>query len=208
MGRVLSVNVAHVRTIERQGKPERTGIWKLPATGRLAVGSLGLAGDVQADRTAHGGPDQALYAYAREDLDWWEERVGRRLENGTFGENLTLRGVDASAATVGERWRAGTALVEASAPRIPCWKLGVRMDDPGFVKAFAAALRPGAYLRVLEEGEIGAEDAVEVLERPDHGVTVRVIAEAYLRDRSLAARMLEAPQLPARWRSWALERAA
>jgi MOSC domain-containing protein YiiM len=205
---VLSVNLADVRTVERQGKPARTGIWKLPADGRVAVGREGLAGDVQADRKVHGGPDKAVYAYAREDLDWWEEQLERPLENGTMGENLTLRGIDASGALVGERWRVGTALLEVTSPRIPCWKLGVKMDDPRFLKTFAAALRPGSYLRVIEEGELGAGDAVEAVERPDHTVSVRLVADAYLHDHSLAGRMLEAPGLPEGWRSWAQQRAA
>ena len=208
MGSVLSVNLADVRTIERRGKPVRTGIWKLPASGRVHAGHEGLAGDVQADRRVHGGPDMAVYSYAREDIDWWETELGRELADGTFGENLTLRGVDVTGARVGERWRVGDALLEVSAPRIPCWKLGVKMDDPRFVKRFAKALRPGAYLRVVEEGELGAGDSVELVERPDHAVSVGLTAQAYLADHSLAARLLEAPALPGSWRHWASERAA
>ena len=208
MGSVLSVNLADVRIIERRGKPVRTGIWKLPAAGRVHAGREGLAGDVQADRRVHGGPDMAVYSYAREDEDWWETQLGRELANGTFGENLTLRGVDVTAARVGERWRIGEALLEVSAPRIPCWKLGVKMDDPRFVKTFARALRPGAYLRVIEEGELAAGDDLELVERPDHAVSVGLIAEAYLADHSLAPRLLAADALPDSWRDWATARAA
>jgi MOSC domain-containing protein YiiM len=208
MGSVLSLNLADVRTIERRGKPVKTGIWKLPAVGRVHTGREGLDGDVQADRQVHGGADMAVYSYAREDIDWWETELGRPLEDGTFGENLTLRGVDVGDSRVGERWRVGEVLLEVSAPRIPCWKLGVRMDDPRFVKRFARALRPGAYLRVVEEGELGAGDSVEVMERPDHAVSVRLIAEAYLADHSLAPRLLEAPALTDGWRDWATGRAA
>lgn len=208
MGSVLSVNLADVRVIERRGKPVRTGIWKLPAAGRVHAGREGLAGDVQADRRVHGGPDMAVYSYAREDEDWWETQLGRELANGAFGENLTLRGVDVTAARVGERWRIGKALLEVSAPRIPCWKLGVKMDDPRFVKTFARALRPGAYLRVIEEGELAGGDDVELLERPDHAVSVGLIAEAYLADHSLAPRLLAADALPDSWRDWATARAA
>jgi len=202
------VNLADVRIIERRGKPVRTGIWKLPAAGRVHAGREGLAGDVQADRRVHGGPDMAVYSYAREDEDWWETQLGRELANGAFGENLTLRGVDVTAARVGERWRIGKALLEVSAPRIPCWKLGVKMDDPRFVKTFARALRPGAYLRVIEEGELGAGDDLELVERPDHAVSVGLIAEAYLADHSLAPRLLAADALPDSWRDWATARAA
>jgi MOSC domain-containing protein YiiM len=208
MGSVLSVNLADVRTIERRGKPVRTGIWKLPAAGRVHAGREGLDGDVQADRRVHGGPDMAVYSYAREDADWWEAQLGRELEDGTFGENLTLRGIEVTGALVGERWRVGEALLEVSAPRIPCWKLGVKMDDPRFVKTFGRALRPGAYLRVIEEGTIAAGDTVEVVEHPDHGVTVALISEARLFDQSLAPRLLDAPALPLAWRDWASSRAA
>jgi MOSC domain-containing protein YiiM len=208
VGSVLSVNLAEVRTIERRGKPVRTGIWKLPADGRVLARRDGLLGDVQADRRVHGGPDMAVYAYAREDVDWWERELGRGLENGIFGENLSLRDVDVSGARVGERWRVGRALLEVSAPRIPCWKLGVRMGDPGFVKRFARALRLGAYLRVVEQGDVGPGDAVELVERPEHGVSIGLIGEAYLADHSLAPRLLEASALPDSWRDWASQRAA
>jgi MOSC domain-containing protein YiiM len=208
VGSVVSVNLADVRTVERRGKPVETGIWKLPADGPVHAGAEGLDGDVQANRDVHGGADQALYAYAREDVDWWEGELGRPLELGIFGENLTVRGVDVTGALVGERWRTGSALLEVSAPRIPCWKLGVKMGDPRFVKRFGAALRPGAYLRVLEEGEIGAGDRLEVVDRPAHDVTVRLVAAARLRDASLRPRLLAAPALPAVWREWAEQQAA
>jgi MOSC domain-containing protein YiiM len=200
---ILSVNLADVRTVLRHGERVPTGIWKLPAAGRVAVGRLGLGGDTQADPSVHGGVDKAVYAYAREDTEWWEAELGRPLENGTFGENLTLEGVDVSAALVGERWRAGSSLLEVSEPRFPCWKLGVKMGDPGFLLRFAKALRPGAYLRVIEEGELGAGDAVEIAERPDHDVTIRLMAEAVLSDHGLAPRLLAASALSAEYRQWA-----
>lgn len=208
MGSLLSVNLADVRTIERRGKPVRTGIWKLPTEGRVAATRLGLAGDVQADPTVHGGPDKAVYAYAREDTEWWETELGRALEHGAFGENLTLDGIDASGARVGERWRIGSALLEVSEPRLPCWKLASKMGDAHFINRFAKALRPGAYLRVIEEGELRAGDEIEVVERPDHDVTVRLIAEAVLADQGLAPRLLAAPRLSSQYREWAESRAA
>jgi MOSC domain-containing protein YiiM len=208
VGSLLSVNLADLRTLERGGKPVSTGIWKLPAAGRVHAGPEGLEGDVQADRSVHGGIDQALYAYAREDLDWWEGEVGRPLEAGAFGENLTLAGIDASGATVGERWRLGGVLAEVTSPRIPCWKLATKMGDPRFIKTFARARRMGAYLRVIEPGELGAGDAVERLSSPDHGVTVKLVADALLGDHSLAPRLLEAPELAADVRDWAAARVA
>jgi MOSC domain-containing protein YiiM len=126
--------------------------------------------------------------------------------SGNFGENLTLNGIDASGAVIGEHWRAGTVLLEVSEPRIPCAKLALRMGDPLFGKRFAKANRPGAYLRIVEEGDLAAGDEVEVLDRPDHGVTSALISEAVLSDHSLAPRLLEVPQLSDSWREWALER--
>ena len=149
---VLSVNVAQIREIPHQGRMVPTGIWKLPVEGRVAVRGVNIEGDEQADRAVHGGPHKAVYAYAREDIDWWQDELGRELPNGVFGENLTVRDLDLGAALIGERWRVGSAVLEVSEPRFPCWKLGVRFDDPKMLKRFAAARRPGTYLRIAEEG--------------------------------------------------------
>jgi MOSC domain-containing protein YiiM len=186
----------------------RTGIWKVPVDGRVAVRGVNVEGDEQADRAVHGGPDKALYAYAREDTDWWERELGRELPHGAFGENLTLTGVDVSGALIGERWRIGTVLLEVSEPRFPCWKLGVRFGDPRMLKRFSAALRPGAYLRIAEEGKLGAGDAVEIVERPDHDLTIAGFAHAYLEDRDALPRLLEVPAVSKMWRDWVRERAA
>ncbi len=156
----------------------------------------------------HGGEHKAVYAYAWEDTLWWQEELGRELEPGNFGENLTLSGIDVPEAVVGERWRVGSALLEVSEPRFPCFKLGLRMGDPRFVKRFAAARRTGTYLRIVEEGDVGAGDAIERLARPDHGVTIGLFAEAYLGDHALAARLLEAPQVSSAWQEWARGRKA
>src|ERR671919_3044126 len=153
-GSVLSVNVADIREVPRGGRMVKTGIWKLPVEGRVAVRGVNVVGDEQADRSVHGGPDKALYAYAREDYAWWERQLGRPLDPGTFGENLTTEGIQVTDALVGERWRAGSVVLQVTSPRVPCWKLGVRMGDPGFPRRFAAAGRPGAYLAILEEGAV------------------------------------------------------
>jgi MOSC domain-containing protein YiiM len=203
---VLSVNLAEVRSIRHRGNDVRTGIWKLPSEGRVAALRDGLVGDVQADRRVHGGPDKAVYAYAQEDYAWWEQELGRSLEPALFGENLTTEGVDASCALVGERWRVGSALLEVAGPRLPCFKLGAKMGDRTFLKRFARALRPGAYLRVVEEGELGAGDPVEIVEQPTHDVSVTLVARAALGEGALAPRLLAAPQLPAEWRRWAEQR--
>jgi MOSC domain-containing protein YiiM len=207
-GSVLSVNVAEIREVPRGGRMVPTGIWKNPVAGRVAVRGVNVEGDEQADRAVHGGPDKALYAYAREDTDWWERELERELPHGAFGENLTLSGADVSGALIGERWRVGSVLLEVSEPRFPCWKLGVRFGDPTMLKRFSAALRPGAYLRIVEEGELAAGDAVEIAERPDHDLTIARFAHAYLEDRSELPRLLEVPAVSKTWRDWVRERAA
>jgi MOSC domain-containing protein YiiM len=203
----MSVNVGGVRAVDLGDRTITTAIWKAPVDGRVPVGGVNLRGDDQADRSVHGGEHKAVYAYAWEDTLWWQEELGRELVPGNFGENLTLSGVDVPEAVVGERWRVGSALLEVSEPRFPCFKLGLRMGDPRFVKRFAAARRTGAYLRIVEEGDMGAGDPIEIRERPDHGVTIGLFAEAYLGDRALAGRLLEAALAP-RWREWAEQKSA
>ena len=205
-GRVLSVSVGTPRLIEWLGHVEATSIWKTPVEGRVAVRGLNIEGDDQADRRVHGGPDKAVYSYAREDEDWWAEQLGRPLEAGTFGENLTLEGIDVTRAVVGERWEIGSTVLEVAQPRMPCWKLGARMGDPGFPDLFSDAGRPGAYLRIFREGEIGAGDAVRVVHRPVHGVTVGEVARIYHSARDEAYRLLDVPELAYVLRRWAARR--
>jgi MOSC domain-containing protein YiiM len=204
---VLSVNVADIREVSHRGIRVKTGIWKLPVEGPLAVRGVNVEGDDQADRAVHGGVHKAVYAYAREDTDWWEAELGETLPNGAFGENLTLRGVDVTGALIGERWRIGSVLLEVSEPRFPCWKLGVRFGDPKMLKRFAAARRPGAYLRIAEEGVLEAGDTVEVLSRPGHGLTIAGFAHAYLEDREELPALL-IPEVAESWGEWVRERAA
>ena len=203
MAKVVAVTVGKPRPIDRgKGRVDTSAIWKEPVTGRLAVRGVNIEGDDQADRSVHGGPNRAVYAYAAEDTDWWEAELGRELGPGIFGENLTLRGVDVTGARVGERWKIGTVVLEVTSPRVPCWKLAKKMGDPLFIKRFAQARRPGAYLRIIEEGELGAGDEVEIVERPDHDVTLGLFVEAYEHDRTLLPRLLEADALPTAWRDW------
>ena len=205
-GALLSVNVGSPREIEWLGRREATSIWKSPVDGRVAVRGVNVAGDDQADREFHGGPDKAVYAYAREDTVWWERELGRELEHGNFGENLTVSGLDVTGAVVGERWEVGAVVLEVAQPRIPCWKLGARMEDASFPVHFAAAGRPGAYLRIVEEGEIGADDGVRVVGKPEHGITVGVVARIYHQERGRASTLLDAPELCSDWHDWALRR--
>jgi len=204
--RVISVNVGRPREIDTGRRKVSTAIWKSPVAGRVAVRGVNLAGDDQADRSVHGGPDKAVYAYAIEDTRHWEAELGRKLGPGAFGENLTTEDVDVTGAILGERWQIGTTLLEVVQPRLPCFKLGLRMSDPSFVRRFAQASRPGAYLRIVEEGELGEGDrvSVEAGAPPDHDVTIGLVFDAILRDRSLIPRVLEAPQLIPSLREWLL----
>jgi len=200
---VVAVNVGPVREVRWRGAIVRTAIWKEPVGARaVTLRGVNLDGDDQADRSVHGGADKAVYAYAEEDYRYWSEEEGVLTQHGLFGENLTVRGLELRSALVGERWRIGTALLEVAQPRLPCYKLGIRMADPYFPRRFLAVGRAGAYLRIVEEGELRAGDAIDVVHQPDHGVTLGHMVEA-VTDRRRAAALLRAPRLPAFWRGLA-----
>jgi MOSC domain-containing protein YiiM len=202
-GRLLSVNVGTAREFRYGGRTAKSAIWKTPAVGRVAARGVNLAGDEQADRQAHGGPDKAVYAYAVEDARWWERQIGRPFVCGEFGENLTTEGIDVNGALIGERWKIGTAILEVSEPRVPCWRLGVRMNDNHFPRRFTEAMRPGSYLRIVAEGEVAAGDEIRIIERPETDLTVRDVFRIYTRDRNEAERLLAAPRLSGAWKEWA-----
>ena len=183
-GQVRSVNVAASRA-PNPAKAETggTGIFKVPVDGPVRVevprpknsgpGQSGLLGDVICDIKHHGGPNQAVYAYAREDLDWWERQLGRELPDGMFGENLTTEGLNLTDAVIGERWQVGEWLVlEANGPRIPCATFAAKMAEPKWIRRFTEVGITGVYLRVVRPGEVRCGDRVEVLSRPAHGVTI------------------------------------
>lgn len=157
------MNLGVPRELKVSGRMLMTGIFKEPVDGRVAVGEMGLEGDVQVDRRVHGGRDQAVYAYAIEDVEFWEEELGRDLGPGFFGENLTVRGIDLSNSVAGERWEVGDAVLEVTFPRQPCMKLQTKVGEPGFVKRFAKAGRPGRYMSVVSPGEVGAGDPVRLV---------------------------------------------
>jgi MOSC domain-containing protein YiiM len=205
---VESVNVGAPRDVKVDGHVVRTAIWKAPVEGRVPLRGVNLRGDDQADRSVHGGPDKAVYAYAAQDTEWWEAELGRTLGPGAFGENLTVSGLPVSEAVIGERWAVGSTLLEVAQPRLPCFKLGIRMGDPRFLRRFTQAGRPGAYLRVLREGDIGAGDRVEVVSRPLHGVTSALVARALQVEPELLATALHATELPDELREWMADRAA
>ena len=203
MAKVLSVNVGRAREFDFNGRPAKSAIWKSPVAGRIAARGVNLEGDDQADRKAHGGPDKSVYAYSIEDMRWWEDKLGRSLQYGEFGENLTTEGIAVNDALVGERWAIGTAVFEVSEPRIPCWRLGVRMNDQMFPKRFTEALRPGTYLRIIVEGTIGAGDEIKIVDRPNHDLTIRDVFRIYTREREEAGRLLSIPGMSESWRTWA-----
>ena len=178
-GRLDAVCVSGSDLLPLPGRrPNRSGIDKRPVPGRVAVHPLGLDGDVQVNRKYHGGEGQAVYAYAQEDADWWSAELDRELPAGRFGENLRTTGVDLTGAVLGERWRVGTALLEVTACRIPCANFERFWGVPRLVRRFTARGASGAYPRVLETGDVGAGDDVEVVARPDHGVTVGLLFRA------------------------------
>jgi MOSC domain-containing protein YiiM len=197
--RILSVSTGTVRELVISGEPGFSAIDKRPSLARVAVGRLGLAGDEQGDTENHGGLDQAVYAYAREDLDWWTEQLGREVRNGGFGENVTTTGLDVTGALIGETWRLGEVVVQVTSPRIPCVTFQSWTGEDHWVKRFAAAGRPGAYLRVLAEGEIGAGDEIEVLSRPEQRVTVAESMRAYYGDADLMQTLLTVPGRGGKW---------
>ena len=198
--RIISVNVGAIKDIEVAGRPNRSAIDKRRVRGRVFAGKLGLTGDQQADREHHGGPEQALYAYAREDLDWWTEQKGNEQPNGGFGENLTTSGLDVDDAPVGSVWQLGPdVIVQVTAPRIPCQVFKTWTGEPQWVKRFAAAGRPGAYLRVLTEGELGAGDSIEILSEPEVRVTVAESMRAYYGDADIMRVLLTVEGRGGKW---------
>lgn len=202
MTQLLSVNLSHPLTAEYTDAPGRlTGIDKRPAEGPVRVAApgpkgtagSGLAGDTIGDKRHHGGDHQAVYAYAREDLDEWARQLGRELPGGVFGENLTISGLDVNGARIGERWRIGPDVVlEVNGARIPCRTFAGWLGEKGWVKSFTRRAAPGAYLRVIEPGEIRAGDPIEVVHRPDHDITVSLLFRALTLEPELLPRLTEA----------------
>nr|BEK64585.1 MOSC domain-containing protein [Kitasatospora purpeofusca] len=202
--KLLTVNIGRPRPNPWKGL-DATGIDKRPVDGPVFVsapgpkgtGEVGLAGDRVYDVKHHGGPDQAVYAYAREDLDAWQEELGRPLANGVFGENLTTLGLDVNGALIGERWRVGPdTVLEVSGPRVPCATFQGRLEQEGWIKRFTRAAVPGAYLRVVEPGEVRASDRIGIVHRPDHEVTVALVFRAMTLEPDLLPLLSDADALP------------
>ena len=183
--RIVSVNVGLPREIARGDDIVRTGIFKQPIVGRVVLRRLNLAGDAQADLSVHGGADKAVYAYPFENYAYWREQLpGRELPLGIFGENLTIEGLCEDAVHIGDELRIGTARLVLTQPRLPCFKLGIRFGDPDMVARFLAGNRPGFYLAVLEEGEVGTGDAVELVREDENRLTVTELFRLMVHDKT------------------------
>lgn len=207
MASVLSVNLsARARTNPDTKAPKPTGIDKVSTTAAVLVRApgpmreglgSGLVGDTIGNQKLHGGDDQAVYAYAREDLDEWQTLLARPLADGMFGENFTTSGIDVTDARIGDRWRVGTdgLLLEVSAPRTPCRTFAKFLDIDGWIKTFTNAGKPGAYLRVISPGTVRAGDTVEIEDRPDHDVTIGLVFRAKMLEPALLPRLLAADAL-------------
>jgi MOSC domain-containing protein YiiM len=217
---VLSVNVARVRTNpDPRAQSKLTGIDKVATTEAVpvrapgpmhgGVGS-GLVGDTIGNQKLHGGDDQAVYAYAREDLDAWEIQLQRKLAHGMFGENLTTSGIDVTQARIGERWRIGTdgLVLEVSAPRTPCRTFQAFLHLNQWIKTFTQAGKPGAYLRVISPGTVRAGDAITIDYRPDHDVTIGLVFRARMSEPELLPQLLRADALSAELEAYARRRLA
>jgi MOSC domain-containing protein YiiM len=202
--KVVSVNVGLPREVEWRGRLVTTGIFKSPVEGRVRVRTLNLEGDRQADLSVHGGPEKAVYAYPSEHYPYWRQELpGVDLPPASFGENLTTEGLLEDELRIGDRLRVGTTVVRITQPRLPCYKLGVRFERDDVVKRFLAAERTGFYFAVEQEGDVEAGDAVELLERAPHDVTVAEFVRLFARDREdrrALARVVEVEALPESWR--------
>ncbi|MFC0002714.1 MOSC domain-containing protein [Micromonospora siamensis] len=208
-GRLAAVNLGTVTEAEWAGDASgRSGIDKRPADGPVPVRRDGLVGDFIAERAHHGGLDQAVYAYAEEDAGWWAAELGRAVPAGAFGENLTTYAVDVTGAVIGEQWAVGSALLQVTKPRTPCTTFAGFWGVPDLIKRFTVRALPGAYLRVLREGEFGPGDPVEVVERPAHGVTIGEVFRAMSLEPELLPRLVEATELPEQLREKARRRLA
>ncbi|WP_410811380.1 MOSC domain-containing protein [Micromonospora sp. 067-2] len=196
-GRVAAVNLGVVTEAQWAGDASgRSGIDKRPVDGPVLVRAGGLAGDFIAERAHHGGPDKAVYAYAEEDALWWAGELDRSIRSGGFGENLTTYAVDVTGAVIGEQWMVGTAVLQVTMPRTPCTTFAGFWGVRDLIRRFTVRATPGAYLRVLREGEVGAGDPVEVLDRPAHGVTIGEVFRARTLEPELLPRLLDADDLP------------
>ena len=203
--KIISVNVGLPRLVENNGDPVSTGIFKEPVAGRVMLRTLNLDGDRQADLSVHGGPSKAVYAYPSEHYDYWRKELpGMKLPWGMFGENFTTAGLFESELNIGDKFRIGSAMAMVTEPRMPCYKLAIRFGRSDMVKRFLASGRSGFYLAVLQEGEVGAGDPIELIEKSPDSLTVSDITALYTHEKhnvGLLRRAIEIAALPESWRS-------
>ncbi len=208
--KLISVNVGLPRIVMQNSDPVSTGIFKAPVTTRVMLRTLNLDGDRQADLSVHGGPTKAVYAYPSEHYEYWKRELPETaLPWGMFGENFTTAGLFESELNIGDKFRVGSAVVMVTQPRMPCYKLGVKFGRPDIVKRFLASERTGFYFAVLEEGEVGAGDAIEPIEESKDDVKVSDITRLYTSEKHnvpLLRRAVEAETLPESWRGYFRDR--
>lgn len=200
---LLAISLGGLKPVDYRGRKVLTGIYKEPVTGPVQVEATGLVGDQQADRANHGGKDKAIYVYSLDNYRWWEAELGHTLSFGQFGENFTVSGMTDDAVHIGDVFAIGNLEVQVTQPRVPCYKLGIKMGDPGFVARFHASGRVGFYLRVLKPGEVQAGDRIERLQTDPGCLAVR---DAMLalgenpRQNEIIERALAIPALSQAWR--------
>ena len=207
--RVLSINITSVvHQGEWTGSEGRTGIDKRSVTGAIEFKNNGVVGDRVIDTNVHGGYEQAVYAYAREDAQWWEREINEEIPAGRFGENLTTEGIDVNAALVGEQWKIGSVILEVSQPRIPCRVFAGFWKRATLIKDFTQAGRPGTYLRIIQEGTAQAGDSIEVIFKPDHTISISDLFAAKSGERSKINQIKDVTYLSTEFKEWSQKIAA
>jgi MOSC domain-containing protein YiiM len=211
VAKIVSLNVGLPRTVNFHGQAVTTGIFKEPVKGRIKLRRLNLDGDKQADLTVHGGPDKAVYAYPAEHYDYWKKRLpNMKLPWGMFGENFTTEGLLEDQVNIGDVFRIGSSELVATQPRMPCYKLGVKFGRMDIIRQFMNSKLTGIYFRVLKEGEVGAEDVIELISKDENNVTVKDIVRLVTAkgDITTLQRAVRIKPLPEAWRQEFLEQLA
>ena len=210
--KLISVNIGLPRIVVRNGEPVSTGIFKEPVAGRMMLRALNLDGDRQADLSVHGGPSKAVYVYPSEHYDYWKHEVPQmQLPWGMFGENFTSAGLFESELNIGDKFRMGSAVVRVTEPRMPYYKLGIKFGRSDIVKRFLASERTGFYFAVLQEGEVGVGDPIELIERSKDNLRVSNVTALYTHEKhnvGLLRRAIDVAALPESWRSYFQHRLA